>query len=404
MKNTFSVNIIPEKDEQRVAAVHRYRLLDTPSEKVFDNMTTLAADMFSMPISLISLVDAENVFFKSTLGAGNLRCVDRGESLCALAILSEDVLVFENTLNEPILAKSPVVHGPAKVRFYAGAPLMTPDGYLIGTICVVDHRPRSFGEHERQLLSKLAGVVMEQMELRLAALSDVEKQQQLNEQKLEFISVASHELRTPVTTLSASLQLLYGMKDQPKSNFPRLITQAYNSSVKLNKLIRNLLDISRLEAGQTKLQKTVFVMAHLVAQCCNHVRQAGTHQLIIEGDTQLKVEADEQKIDQVMVNLVNNAVKYAPGSKDIYIGIQREDRMVKITVKDQGPGVAKEQQSRLFERYYRMPQNQRLSGMGLGLYICAEIVRQHGGEIGLESELGKGSIFWFTLPLANNNS
>ena len=127
IQNTFGINIIPPDDSARVAALERYRLLDTPAEQIFDNMTLLAATIFRTKISLISLVGAETVFFKSAVGTGNVRCTGRGESLCALAILSPDVLVFENTPDAPEIAASPAVK--AGVRFYAGAPLKTPDGY-----------------------------------------------------------------------------------------------------------------------------------------------------------------------------------------------------------------------------------------------------------------------------------
>lgn len=147
MHNTFSINIIPPGDAGRVEAMRRYRLLDSPSEKVFDNMTALTARLFGTPVSLISLVDTELVFFKSATGAGGIKCADRGESLCALAILSPELMVFEDASLEPIAADSaPVKQG---VRFYAGAPLRTKDGYLIGTLCAVDFKPRQFTKHER---------------------------------------------------------------------------------------------------------------------------------------------------------------------------------------------------------------------------------------------------------------
>src|ERR1700760_4178110 len=106
MINTFHTDIIPANDQQRVKALERYRLLDTPKEKIFDNMTVLAAETFRVPVSLISLVGAETVFFKSAVGVGNLKCADRGESLCALAIMRPEAMVIEDTLLEPTVADS----------------------------------------------------------------------------------------------------------------------------------------------------------------------------------------------------------------------------------------------------------------------------------------------------------
>jgi signal transduction histidine kinase len=398
MNNTFTIDIIPANDPARVAALRRYRLLDSPGEKVFDDMTSLAAVTFGMPISLISLVDAETVFFTSTQGVGNIRCADRGESLCALAILSPEVMVFENALEAEVLSGSPAVHGPAAVRFYAGAPLTTKDGFLIGTICVIDQQPHLFSAKDRLVLQQLAGVVMEQIELRLAALTDIERQQQLAEEKQEFISVASHELRTPVTTLTASLQLLLRLEDQLPATAARLLGQANKSVLKINKLIADLLDVNRIAAGHLQLDKKTFTLSRMINDSCTHIRLGGTHHLLLSGDQTLEVCADEQKIDQVIVNLANNAVKYAPEAPDILIRIEREGIFARISLTDHGPGISKEKQPNLFDRYYRAAGAQA-AGLGLGLYISAQIVRQHGGEIGVESEPGQGSTFWFTLPL-----
>lgn len=402
MKNTFAINIIPGNDAERLAVLERYRLLDTPEEKIFDNITVLAAATFRVPVALISLVGAETVFFKSAYGAGNVRCADRGESLCALAILRPDVLIYENTLEAPEIAGSiPVQHG---VRFYAGAPLKTGDGYLIGTVCVAGFQPRQFGDDDRQVLEALSRVVMEQIELRLSAMTDAEIQARLLEQKNDFISVASHELKTPLTSLTATLQLMERLQgDARPEAIKKLLGQANRSLLKINSLVSDLLDVKRMGTGDLPLNLSIFPIGRLIEECCGHVRQQGDYHLLLEGDTELRVIADEQRIDQVMVNLVNNAIKYAPKSYDIHIRVTRETGMARIAVTDSGPGIPPQNLPRIFERYYRSG-NHNVSGLGLGLYIISEIVRLHGGETGVESELGKGSTFWFTLPLAEQTS
>ncbi|MES2266866.1 MAG: ATP-binding protein [Bacteroidota bacterium] len=223
-----------------------------------------------------------------------------------------------------------------------------------------------------------------------------------NEQrKDDFISIASHELKTPITTLKSSLQLLNRMKDDPSAKMlPKLIEQSNRSMEKISSLIEDLLNVSRMNEGQLHLNKSIFTIADVLNQCCNHIRATGKYALIFEGDTNLQVFADEHRIDQVIINLVNNAVKYAPNSREIYLIVAKEGSMAKISVKDNGPGIAPEKLPHLFDRYYRADYSGiQYSGLGLGLYICSEIVRKHKGEIGAESELGKGSTFWFTLPL-----
>jgi len=235
----------------------------------------------------------------------------------------------------------------------------------------------------------------------LGTLLDITEFKRLQQQKDDFISIASHELKTPITSLKASLQLLERIKNDPTSELmPKLIEQSSRSMQKISALVEDLLNVSRASKTELRLKKTTFVIADLLNACCNHVRIAGKHNLVVRGDTKLKVNADEHGIDQVVVNLVNNAVKYAPESKDIYLIIKQEDGEAKISVKDGGPGIPPEKIPHLFDRYYRAePSGFQNAGLGLGLFICSEIVRRHGGNIGVESELGAGSTFWFTLPL-----
>ncbi|MES2064998.1 MAG: ATP-binding protein [Bacteroidota bacterium] len=230
---------------------------------------------------------------------------------------------------------------------------------------------------------------------------DITESKAYDQQKDDFISIASHELKTPVTSLKAALQLLDRMKANPSPQvLPKLIEQSNRSMDKISTLIEDLLNLSRMNEGQLKLDKTKFTIAEMLNQCCSHVRVAGKHELVLQGDEALQIIADEHRIDQVIVNMVNNAVKYAPNSKQIFFNVEKLGDMARVSVKDTGPGIAPDKLSHLFERYYRTDASgYQNSGLGLGLYISAEIIRKHGGEIGVDSELGKGSTFWFTLPL-----
>ncbi len=136
-------------------------------------------------------------------------------------------------------------------------------------------------------------------------------------------------------------------------------------------------------------------------ECCPHVRAEGIYTLKIEGDMNVEVYADGMRIDQIVINFVNNAIKYAPGSKEIRIFIEKINDMAKVSIIDKGPGIPAEKLLHLFDRFYRVDSSgSQYSGLGLGLYISAEIIKRHNGQIGVNSELGKGSTFWFTLPLA----
>lgn len=225
---------------------------------------------------------------------------------------------------------------------------------------------------------------------------------ELLKQKDDFMSIASHELKTPITSLKASLQLLNKMKNAPiPAMLSKLITVANKSMEKVNSLVEDLLNVSKLNQGQLHINKTTFSIGEVIDGCCHHVRAEGLYIIKTTGNGKLKVYADEGRIEQILVNFVNNAVKYAPQSKEIIINIEKEGTIVKVSVSDKGPGIAPDMVPHLFDRYYRVDKSgTQYSGLGLGLYICAEIIKKLDGQIGVDSEVGKGSSFWFTLPLS----
>lgn len=231
---------------------------------------------------------------------------------------------------------------------------------------------------------------------------DVTTRRLITQGKDDFISIASHELKTPVTSLKASLQLLQRSHNRlPAETRTKLLEQSTKSLDKLSHLITDLLDTSRIEMGHLRVDKKTLVISELFDDCCAGIVHDASQKIMIDGDTSLVIEADHQQIGQVMVNLITNAIKYAPESHKIIIRAEQTcETEIKISVTDDGPGIPQEKLQHLFDRYYRTNyKDQRFTGLGLGLYISAEIIKNHGGKIGVESELGKGSCFWFTLPL-----
>ncbi len=261
---------------------------------------------------------------------------------------------------------------------------------------------RADGQY-RWHLNRMLPIKNEQAEVQLwiGTATDINDLKQLQDQKDDFISIASHELKTPITSLKASLQLLNKIKDNPSSKMlPILIEQANKSLDKVNALVKDLLNASRFNQGHLHLNKSKFIISKLIENCCNHVRLAGIYTIKTTGDMNIQVYADADRIEQVLINFVTNAIKYAPSSKEILIEIKKTNDIVKVSVSDKGPGIPKEKLSFLFDRYYRVDTNGiQYSGLGLGLYICSEIIKKHDGQIGVTSQLGNGSTFWFSLPL-----
>lgn len=240
------------------------------------------------------------------------------------------------------------------------------------------------------------------MQLWIGTATDIQELKLLQQQKDDFISIASNELKTPVTTLKLSLQLLNELK---KTLSPPLIvdliTQANRSLDKFTILIDDLLDVNMVNDGQLHINKKLINLSDTISDCCNHVQLAENHTLKFEGDMEGNVYADAEKINQVMVNFVNNAMKYAPDSKEINIISEKVNGMVKVSIIDYGQGLNQEKIPHLFERYYQVDLNGRKysTGLGVGLFISSEIIKRHNGQIGVDSIKGKGCTFWFTLPL-----
>lgn len=218
--------------------------------------------------------------------------------------------------------------------------------------------------------------------------------------KDEFISVASHELKTPLTTLMATLQVLDRLKNKPSAPMvSEFIDRANKNAKKINSLIGDLLNVGQLTAGQLKLNKANLKLYDMIDNCCQYVRTEHAFEIIITGDPELEVYADASRIEQVVINFINNAVKYAPNSGQLNISFDQNTEEIKVAVADKGPGIPAEKIPHLFDRFYRVDTSgSQYAGLGLGLYICAEIVKKHGGRVGVDSEMDKGSTFWFTLP------
>ncbi len=166
MNNSFGRPIIPENEGLRIKALEYYNLLNNLPDGYFNNLAHIIATTFNAPVALISIVKEELVFFKGNSGMEGIEEVDRGESLCSLAILNHEPTVFEDALNEPCLLTNPNVVGAFGLRFYAGAPITTTDGFNLGTVCIIDREPRDFSENEKEILVQFAENAMHELEMR----------------------------------------------------------------------------------------------------------------------------------------------------------------------------------------------------------------------------------------------
>lgn len=222
--------------------------------------------------------------------------------------------------------------------------------------------------------------------------------------KNDFIAMASHELKTPLTSLKAYIQLLM-MKARKRGDefLMESLQKSENQVNKMTSLIYGFLDLSKIEAGKLKLNLSQFDINTVIDEVITESSPiAPNHTIVFDKGEPLKVKADAEKINQVLVNLISNAVKYSPKHSTIKVAAIKQGTLVKVMVSDKGIGVDVKHQQHIFERFYRVdnPETKGFSGFGIGLYLSAEIIKLHKGVIGVESEENKGSVFYFILPLA----
>lgn len=229
-----------------------------------------------------------------------------------------------------------------------------------------------------------------------------EAAQELMSRKDEFMSIASHELKTPITSLKASLQFVERMVDKDEVLHPvaPFVEKATKQVNKLTDIVNELMDVTRIHAGRLELSKIDFNLMVMIKECKEQCIADNDIRVVhIEGDPDLVIRADRNRLEQVITNLLTNALKYSPDNEPVYIRFEKTaDDKSRVEVKDNGIGIPEDKVNDIFDRFYRVENTSKnFSGIGLGLYISSEIIKRHQGQIGVESTLGGGSTFWFII-------
>ncbi|WP_423147134.1 PAS domain S-box protein [Rubrolithibacter danxiaensis] len=268
---------------------------------------------------------------------------------------------------------------------------------------------RKDGEY-RWVLGQSNPVINDYFEGYIGSLTDIHDQEMaqqtlklLMQKKDEFMSIASHELKTPITSMKASLQFVERIADQNEEIKPvqPFLERATRQINKLSDLVNDLLNVTKIQAGKMLLNKTSFTIGQAIQDCADQIQiTEDSHRIEIKGKTDTVIFADKHRIEQVIINFLSNAIKYSPQSDKVILTIKPGADHVRVEVKDFGIGIPEDKVNYVFDRFFRVQESsQKFSGLGLGLYISAEIIRRHGGEVGVVSKDGNGSEFWFTLPL-----
>ncbi len=241
----------------------------------------------------------------------------------------------------------------------------------------------------------------------IGATTEIERFKEEEKRKEGFLQLVSHELKTPITSIKGYVQLLLSLLQQKHQDLSQLpvepsLKRIDEQVTRLTRLISEILDLSRIEENKLDLKKETFSINELVEETIQDIKRTEIeHSIKIDHDVKLTVEADKDRIGQVIINLVINAIKYSPENKEVRVRIfETEDHKAAISVADKGIGISKEDQKEIFKRFHRVQGKceETYAGLGIGLFLVQEIVERHGGKVSVDSETGEGSVFTFTLP------
>lgn len=237
---------------------------------------------------------------------------------------------------------------------------------------------------------------------------EIEFRKQAERTKDEFITMASHELKTPLTSIKGYMQMVERSFDRDlKEEAKKYLDRTRQQLEKLNILIDDLLDTSKIASGKLDFRNGVYDADPIIDNAVDIIRQTyPSHAIIKTGLANAKIYGDQLRIEQVILNYLTNAIKYSPNSSEILFDVSRlSDDEILINITDSGIGIPKDKQADLFSKFYRVEESSnRFQGLGMGLYICAEIIKRHHGRYGVDSEPGRGSSFYFTLPVYQGQS
>jgi signal transduction histidine kinase len=388
--------LIPHNESARLKKLYDYQILDTHSEDTFDKIAMLASQIFETPFAFVNFVDEDRVFLKANYSSFQGNFASREKNPCALAILTDDFTVFNDILNEPYLKDSLVATSTDGIRFYAAAPLKTPEGFLIGTLCVADTRPReSVNERDLQMLKALSEVVINKLESRL-------RYKNLLRSQNELMNITLHEIKNPLASIRLANDVLRKDPERitPMSN---MIKESVN---RIQSKLHDLLKHSEMEEEQLKLNIEETDLRELLDVLIkNFELQAGRKRqlILLEYDSSLPpIHIDKAKISDVFHNLLSNALKYSYYDSVITIVVRQENSMVVVEFRDNGQGLDKYDMDKLFMKFVKLssrPTGKETSN-GLGLSICKSLIEMHNGEIYATSEgKDKGTTFYIKLPL-----
>lgn len=404
---------LPDNEPERLCMLHKMMLLDSPTEDIYDDIVEMGKTMCNVPICLVSIVDANRQWFKAKVGLDASE-TPRRMSFCGYAILRPgEVFVVEDTHEDPRFKNNPLVKGAPFIRFYAGKPVLDQNGLPMGTVCVIDVKPRKLDRMQLKCLRMLAAFVSRLLATRSLVRQKEEINASLREATLaksNFLANMSHEIRTPLVCVLGMVELL---EDTSLSN----LQQEYVSDIKMSGnhlavVLNDVLDMSKIENAQLDLEAVSFDLQAAVEEVVKLVAPKEGVELLYSFDpnTPKYIVGDSTRLRQIVLNLLTNAIKFTHEGT-ISLHVRRNERKdaeaddglteLQFSVSDTGIGVDKKNCDKLFQPFVQANNSttRKYGGTGLGLSICSSLTNLMKGAMWVKSELNKGSTFHFTIKV-----
>ena len=385
---------IPENESERQANLDLYGILDTFPEDAFDAITSIAAHICGTPIALISLIDKDRQWFKSHHGL-TVSETPRDFAFCAHAILEPDQLfVVEDAKLDNRFADNPLSTGDPNVIFYAGAPLVSSEGFPLGTLCVIDNKPHTLNSDQRKALADLSNQVIAQMELR----RNLKELKSKNEELSRYAHLISHDLRSPMQSIYQLSKIIAkesegNLSEKAEKALGQLQKKAFQSQELVDGILKHSL------AGEQSYKPEKIQLAQFINELVEFCSPPSDIQIVTEISVS-EIVSDSIILHQILQNLISNAIKY--NDKDqglVRIVASVNESELTFEVIDNGPGIPEKFHERIFGMFQTLSYADRFGnkGTGIGLHTVKNLVVLLGGSITVESKEGEGSTFRITL-------
>lgn len=395
----------PKNETERQKEVEKYQLLDTLPEESYDTITALMAYICEVPISLVSIIDRDRNFLKSHHGIP-FNEDPRNRSFCGHAIVADvDIMIVPDTKEDERFRDNPLV-SEMGVRFYAGAPLINPNGHKLGTLCVFDMQPKQLNVHQVNALVNMSKQVMLIMEERFKNIQLRHAQNELlkrNEDLKKFASTVSHDLRSPLANIIGLAEILAktlnGKIDDESSKCIQLIGKSGES---LSNYIAGILEFYQSEELFDKHKQQT--SSHELFKSIENVFSTERDVKIYFDSTLDLIEVNTGALNQILVNLVANGIKYnAKEKRVINIQLKEESDTYKFEIEDNGDGMDSKEIEKVFELFETNNKIDRFgkTGTGIGLSTVKKLIENLKGKIWIQSTPKVGTTVHFTLPRFN---